>query len=60
METFTQATKPNITLTSPAEAGLSCFSCHNRGVDNISGVFDNYPAPHFKDVSHVFGLSISQ
>lgn len=35
METYTQATSNNIS--NPVGVGLNCFSCHNRGVNNITG-----------------------
>jgi hypothetical protein len=55
METYTQATSNQITSTSGA--GLSCFSCHDRGGD-ISNGFEP-PAPRFKRISHVFGKTIA-
>lgn len=58
METYTQASSPNIAEITPTAAGLNCFSCHNRGVDD-NGIYDGLPMPRFRQVSHVFGRQIT-
>ncbi len=56
METFTQANSSSIN-SSPTDAGLNCFSCHDRGVDN-NGHYQA-PQPHYIALSHVFGKPIA-
>jgi hypothetical protein len=57
METYTQATSSSTIINTGA--GLNCFSCHNRGVNNSTGVFEGPPPPKLKPLSHVFGRQIS-
>ena len=55
METYNQATSPDIS--NNAQAGLNCFSCHDRGGYN-DGNFE-VAAPKVKRLSHVFGAEIA-
>ena len=56
METYNQATSTDISNT--AQAGLNCFSCHDRGGYNNDGNFET-TSPYNNQLSHVFGHDIA-